>query len=90
MATITYMHKITQERGGDIRFIRAEENQKPCWFYLKLSPEKRIEYEQIIKTGNLNIRDYGQVLESDWGYYPPQDVISFIRETYDFSTPPPS
>ena len=88
MATIAYMHRITQERGGDIRFIRAEENRKPCWFYLRLAPEKRNEYEQKIKSGNLNIRDYGQILESDWGHYPPPDVVSFMREEYQFITPP--
>jgi hypothetical protein len=89
-AAVLHMHKIRQERGEDLRFIRAYEKDGACWFYLKLLPEKRAEYELKIKTGNLNIRDYGKILESDWGSYPPRDVVRFMKDTYNFDTPPES
>lgn len=88
MVAAAFMQKIVQERGGAIRFIRAEENGTMCWFYLKLTPEKLAEYEQALKTGNMNIRDYGNILESDWGIYPPRDVVQFMLDEYDFKTPP--
>ena len=87
MSPVPYMQKILQERGDAIRFIRAVEEDKPCWFYLRIHPEKLMEYEQKLKTGNLNVRDYGQILESDWGNYPEQDVIGFMKDEYDFDTP---
>lgn len=87
MAVASYMQKIVQERGGAIRFIRAEENGAMCWFYLRITPEKLAEYEQALKTGNMNVRDYGKILESDWGAYPPADVISFMQDEYAFETP---
>lgn len=87
-ATSSYMQKILQERGGAIRFIRAEENGGQCWFYLKLDPEKLREYEQCLKDGNMNIRDFGTIIESDWGSYPPADVLRFMRDEHGFDTPP--
>lgn len=79
--------KILQERGGAIRFVTALEDGKYCWFYLTLHPEKAAEYERLLRTGEMNIRDYGEILESDWGRYPPPDVIRFMRDEYGFETP---
>lgn len=84
----TYMQKVLQERGGEIRFIRAEENGGQCWFYLRLTPEKLKDYETALQQGDMNIRDYGKILESDWGDYPPEDVVRFMKDEYDFVTPP--
>jgi len=83
----SFMLKVVEERGGAIRFIRAVEEGSECWFYLRLDPEKLLEYQQKIKEGELDIRDYGRVLESDWGDYPTPDVIRFMREEYGFETP---
>lgn len=83
----SFMQRIVQERGGAIRFIRAEENGMPCWFYLRIDPAKLPEYEAALKTGIMDIRDYGQILESDWGAQPPADVLRFMKDTYGFDTP---
>jgi len=84
---MSYLQKVVQQRGGAIRFIRAVEGDAMCWFYLRLNPDKLGEYEQKLKTGDMNVSDYGQILESDWGRYPPDDVVSFMREEYGFDTP---
>lgn len=82
-----FLLKIVQERGGEIRFIRALEDDKPCWFYLRLTPEKLTAYERALQQGDFDIRDYGTILESDWGDYPPADVVAFMRDEYGFMTP---
>ncbi len=86
----SYMQKVIEERGGNIRFIKAVEDDAMCWFYLKLSPEKLAEYEQQLKKGECNIRDYGTIIESNWGEYPNADVLGFMKDEYDFDTPPKS
>lgn len=83
----TFMQKIVQERGGAIRFIRAEENGMACWFYLRIDPTKLPDYEAALKNGEMDIRDFGQILESDWGAHPPADVVRFMKDTYGFETP---
>lgn len=83
----SHTQKILQERGGAIRFIRAEEGGAICWFYLKLNPEKLTEYEQKLRQPDMNIRDYGAILESDWGDWPSDDVIQFMLDEYGFETP---
>ena len=87
MSQKSFMLKVIDERGGAIRFIRAIEDDCECWFYLRLNPEKLVEYQQKIKAGDLDIRDYGTILESDWGHYPTHDVIKFMKSEYGFVTP---
>ena len=87
MSVAKHTHKILKERGEDIRFIRAVEEDKPCWFYLKLHPDKIVEYEAKMESGDLDIRDYGEILESDWGSYPAEDVVGFMKDEYGFDTP---
>lgn len=86
--TASFTQKIVQERGGAIRFIRAEENGAQCWFYLRLNPELLAEYEKALKSGDMDIRHFGTILESDWGIYPPADVVQFMKQEHDFDTPP--
>ncbi|MDX1974363.1 MAG: hypothetical protein SFT92_01675 [Rickettsiales bacterium] len=85
---MAHSQKILRERGNEIRFIRAVEDDKPCWFYLKLDPSKVMEYEQKIKNGDLHVREYGHIIESGWGNYPPADVVGFMIDEYEFETPP--
>ena len=87
MQETSYMQKIVQQRGGAIRFIRAEEDGGMCWFYLRLAPEKLQAYEQALQQGDMDIRDYGSILDSDWGDYPPADVVRFMKDEYGFDTP---
>ena len=82
MSIENHMLKILDERGSSVRFIRAIEQNMPCWFYLKINPVKLPEYERKMKEGAMNISDYGQILDSDWGVHPPADVASYMREKY--------
>lgn len=82
------MQKIVRQRGGEIRFITAVEDGGECWFYLRVAPEKLPEYERSLKSGDFDVRDYGTILESDWGSYPPEDVVRFMQDEYGFQTPP--
>ena len=84
---LSHSQKILQERGDDIRFVRAVEDGSPCWFYLKLDPSKKLEYQKNLKSGDMNIRDYGTIMESDWGDYPPRDVVLFMKQEHGFKTP---
>ena len=84
------MQEILQEYGDEIRFICAFENDVLCWFYIKIPPEKLDAYLKKLELGDIEIRDYGQILESDIGEYPPGDVIRFMKDEYGFITPPKS
>ncbi|MCH2546489.1 MAG: hypothetical protein MK052_02610 [Alphaproteobacteria bacterium] len=84
----SFAQKIVQQRGGAIRFLCAEEKGRKCWFYLKLNPELLPLYEKALKSGDMNIRDYGEILHSGWGDYPSEEDITHMLDMHQYTTPP--
>ncbi|GEM_PF-1989303 len=87
MSEITFVQRLINKTGGEIRFLTARENGAECWFYLQLSPEQFADYEKNLRVGSMNIRDYGEILESGWGEYPPEDMVIYMQQTYGVITP---
>lgn len=83
----SFVVKVIQERGGGIRLIQATENDLACWFYVRIDEDKLSDYKEGFELEEMNVADYGEILESDWGDYPPRDVVHFMKEEYDFDTP---
>ena len=44
--------------------------------------DKKEDFQENIETGNLDVADYGRILCSGWGEYPPQDVKVKMNEEY--------
>jgi len=71
---MSFILKVIKSEGGEIRLIIAQENSKDCWFYVRMNPGSYSEYKSKMKKGDLNIRDYGEILFSGWGKTPPEDI----------------
>jgi hypothetical protein len=84
---MSFLRRMQQAEGGEIRFITAQEKGKPCWFYLYVSPDRFVEYKRQIKNEHMNIAELGTILKSGWGAYPSENVIHYIKEEFDFETP---
>lgn len=85
---MTFVNKIIDNEGGQIRFLKGEFIGIKCWYYLKLSPENYQKYKKIFSNSkDVNISEYGEVIESGWGDYPQQKVIDKMLKEYNFETP---
>lgn len=78
---MNFVEKIFQQDGGPIRFIKAKEKGKDCWFLISLNPETYKEYKLKMLVGNLNIRDYGEIIYSGWGR-PSKEMIKKILDEF--------
>jgi len=52
------------------------------WHYVKINMLKQPLFKQAIKSGSLDVADYGEVLYSGWGEKPPQSVVEMIKKKY--------
>ena len=57
-----------------LRIVCGKERGRAAWYYLLLDEEKVADIEAQVATGNINVGDYGRVLESGWGKDPPKDI----------------
>lgn len=85
---MSFVLKIIAQDGGAVRYLTATEAGQACWFYLRISEQHYSEYQQKLKQKAMNIRDYGEIVESGWGEYPPEDVIDRMKKQFGVITPP--
>lgn len=67
--------------------IRLHLDAEPSWYYVKVPADKLAAFEQNRSNDNFDVRDFGIILESAIGDFPPQDVIGFMEQEYGFVTP---
>lgn len=82
-----FTEKLIEREGGKIRFIKTTEKGRACWCYLQVDPLKFSAYKRALQQEVMNIRDYGEILQGDWGEFPPPEVIAYMQEIYHFETP---
>ncbi|GEM_PF-1081472 len=57
---------------------------RPAWFFLKVEALKLRSFLQKIKTGAINLIEYGEVIESGYGDAPNESVLQKMHDKYGF------
>lgn len=84
---MSFAGKVIQQQGGGIRFVRATEQEKSCWFYVRIDDDKIGSYKRALKSDPLNLADYGAILKSGWGEMPSRNTQRYIHKRYGYITP---
>ena len=69
--------EIVSER---IYLVRGKDRGKPAWHYVLVKKALLPLFLRRTKGGNVNVADFGRVLKSGWGKYPPGDIRKSIGE----------
>ena len=75
-------HKKSEE--DRVYLVRGKDRGKQAWHYvLVVDDEEMVEmFLAKVKSGNVEVADYGQVLKSGWGQEPPDEVREWIKKKY--------
>lgn len=52
------------------------------WHYVKVDMLKLPLFQQAMKSGTLDVAQYGEILFSGWGVHPPADIRRKVDEIY--------
>ena len=66
----------------NIYVVTGQHNSLSAWHIVVVDSLKTTLFTKAIHSGNLDVANYGTVLESGWGGYPPQTVIDAICTQY--------
>lgn len=61
-----------------------DKSGRDAWYYVLVEPTKIGSFQQKIKSGSINLIDYGEIVDSDFGKYPPEDVQKKMKDEYNF------
>jgi hypothetical protein len=55
----------------------------PTWHYVRVDPRKRPQFLQQVRTGTIDVAEFGDVLFSGWGTEPPEDIRLQVETVLD-------
>lgn len=72
--------------ASNIYLIRGKDSTgRAAWYYLQVEPGKKSNFEFDAKRGQILLTNYGRIIISGYGEYPPSDVKEMMAWEYNFS-----
>ena len=68
--------------GGLLYCVRGKDKGKPAWHYVLVDEEKEEAFKEKVKTGSVDVADYGEVIKSGWGEDPPESVKNMMSKRF--------
>ena len=65
-----------------VYLVRGVDQGRKAWHYVLIHRHKKEKFLAAIKSGTIDIAEYGMVIASGWGENPPQDLVRKIEEEY--------
>lgn len=64
--------------------VRGQDRGRPAWYYVLLEDDEEIiqMFHDKVKSGNLDISEFGEILRSGWGDDPPNEIKDWIDKQY--------
>lgn len=78
----TWHKKSETER---VYLVRGKDQGRPAWHYIMVvdDDEALDLFHKTVKSGNVDVADFGFVIKSGWGVDPPDHVREWIKKKYD-------
>ena len=77
----TWENRLASDR---VYCVHSEDRGTPTWYYVLVDEDKVQAFIDKVKSGTIDVADYGKVLYSGWGKGPPQHIIDKIWDRFGF------
>lgn len=79
---MAFVDKVQNSLGELVYLVRGKDAGRAAWHYVLIDRVKLPLFKQKLKTGTLDVSEYGKILYSGWGEDPPQEIVDKIKEQY--------
>lgn len=66
MSQISFAKQVKDSRKIIYEVTARDKSGKNAWYKIEIFPDKKIEFEKILKTGSLKLDEYGKIIESKY------------------------
>ena len=77
-----FTDKLQNSLGDLVYLVRGKDAGRAAWHYVLIDRVKLPLFKQKLKTGSLDVSEFGKVLYSGWGENPPADIVAEIKKQY--------
>lgn len=57
---------------------------RAAWYYVEVDAAQKARFQRSVKSGALNLSEYGTIVRSGYGATPPDTVRQFMKNNYGF------
>lgn len=68
--------------GELVYLVRGKDAGRAAWHYVLIDKMKLPLFKQKLKSGSLDVSEYGKILYSGWGDNPPEEIVEEIKKQY--------
>jgi len=61
-----------------------DSTNRPAWYYLLVDKEKKTVFQDNAKRGQIQLTEFGTIITSGYGEYPPKDVKQRMKDEYGY------
>ena len=65
-----------------IMLVNGQGENGECWAYVLMTPSKAREYKALEGSEEVDLEDFGEIIFSGDGEFPPEDIIIQMKEKY--------
>ena len=79
-----FKNKNSNNEYKELLLVRRTENGNPAWHYVLIEDDDK--YEEFIKLKketNIDLADYGKIIQSGWGESSPEYIDNHLKSIYD-------
>lgn len=74
-------------RGNMIYLVSGgkDKTHQPAWYFVRVDAPKTRAFLNAVRSGAIELAQYGEVIESGYGVEPPQAILSYMRAEHGFA-----
>jgi tetratricopeptide (TPR) repeat protein len=73
---------IALDPGELVYLVRGKDEGRPAWHYVLIEQVNLPAFLRMLKTGSIDVSEYGVILHSGWGENPPPEIVKTIKSQY--------
>lgn len=82
----SFAQKIEQQRPHNIYLVTGgrDHTGRPAWYYIDVMPQRKLQFERVLRSGAMSLGEYGAILQSGYGTKPPQEIMDYMKREFGF------
>lgn len=67
--------------GRRVHLVRGRDCGWPCWHYVMVNDDEETQqmFQEKVKSGHMDVADYGYLIKSGWGRDPPRELQESVK-----------
>lgn len=65
--------------SGNVYLVRGKDGTRDAWHYVAVDKVKQPLFQNALKSGALDVSQFGKIIRSGWGENPPPEVVEAMK-----------